>query len=83
MALSFAEWRQLSTDELIREYDHLAPHAQVGIAFIRDEILRRDVEEQTERMVRMTGEVRSLTRWIAGLTVVNTGAVIAALWMGG
>jgi hypothetical protein len=69
-------------DELIREYNRLAPHIEVGIAFIRVEILRRDLEEQTERMMRMTREVRSLTRWIAVLTVVNTGAVIAALWLG-
>jgi hypothetical protein len=64
-----------------REYDRLAPRVEVGIAFIRDEVLRRDVEAQTERMMQMTAEVRSLTRWIAVLTVGNTVAVIAALWL--
>lgn len=68
--------------ELIAEYDRLAPNAQIGIAYIRDEILRRDLEEQTKDMTQMTREVRSLTRWIAGLTVVNTAAVIAALLLG-
>ena len=82
MAHSFAEWRQLSRDELIREYDHRAPLTEIGIAYIRDEILRRDVEEHTERMVGMTREVRTLTRWITLLTLINTGAVIAALWLG-
>ena len=81
MAQSFAEWRRVSRDELIAEYDRLAPNVQIGIAFIRDEILRRDVEEQTKDMMQMTAEVRSLTCWIAGLTLVNTAAVIAALWL--
>ena len=67
---------------MIREYDRLAPHVQLSLGFIRDEILQRDVEEQTERMMQMTAEVRSLTRWITGLTVVNTAAVIAALLLG-
>ena len=80
MAHSFAEWRQLSREDLIREYDRRAPRVEdVGIAYIRDEILRRDVEEQTDRMVQMTREVRTLTRWITVLTVINTGGVVAAL----
>ena len=68
---------------MIRECDRRAQRVKdVGLTFIRDEIQRRDVEEQTERMVRMMAEVRSLTRWITAFTVINTVAVILALWLG-
>ena len=41
------------------------------------------MEKMTAEMAGMTREVRSLTRWIAGLPVVNTAGVIAALLLGG
>jgi hypothetical protein len=34
----------------------------------------------TAEMAVMPREMRSLTRWIAGLTVVNTVGVLVTLW---
>jgi hypothetical protein len=52
---------------------------QLGIAFLRDELLRREVEASSARMERMTKQILWLTIAIAVLTLVNTGAVILAL----
>jgi hypothetical protein len=86
MALSFSEQRRVSRDELIREYDRLATSAIPGVAFIRDELFRRDLVEQNDRLEKMTGEMARLTnmiRWltvlIAVLTAITTYAVIASL----
>ena len=77
MALSFSEQRRVSRDELIREYDRLAEHAVPGVAFIRDELFRRDLVEQNDRMEKMTGQMARLTKVIVWLTV--TIAVLTAI----
>ena len=46
-------------------------------------IFQREYAEQGNRMEKMTREIRTLTRWITALTVVNTVAVITALALGG
>ena len=38
MAQPYQELRQLSKDDLIRQYDRIAPSTLVGLAFIREEI---------------------------------------------
>ena len=53
-----------------------------ALAFIRDVIFQRDRDEEGDRMQKMTREIRTLTWWITGLTVVNTAAVITAVRLG-
>ena len=86
MARLFTEMRQMSTDELIREYDTVAKHTTgEGLLFIRDEIFQRELAEQGNRMEQLTNQMAWLTKMICWLTVViafltaiSTYAVIAA-----
>jgi hypothetical protein len=83
MARAWAELQQLSKDELIREYDEVARRTDIeSLAFIRDVIFQRDLEEQearmeqtTREMARLTAQIRWLTVIIAVLTVISTVAV--------
>jgi hypothetical protein len=76
MAYTLAELRSLSTDDLMQEHDEQAPRTQVGLNYYRDEILRREVEAQQNRIERMTATIQRLTWAITVLTVVNTLAVV-------
>jgi cytochrome c553 len=61
-----AELRGMSEAELIDAHDAVADkrNAETTMNDYRAELARRDAQAQTERML-------SLTRFIAGLTVVN------------
>jgi len=83
MTRTLGDAQKLAKDEWIREYDKQAKYVEVeGLAFIRDMIFQREYAEQGDRMEKMTRRIQTLTWWIAGLTVINTAAVIAALVMG-
>lgn len=71
MTYTYRELRALSMDELVGEYDSMASHTQPGLAFFRDEIMRRQFDEQNNRMLNMTQQIRTLTWIIAGLTLLN------------
>jgi len=74
MATKYSELRAMTTEELVRRYDELATHVDLGLDFYRQEIWRRDQERQTQTMLTLT--------WvIAALTLVNTIAVVVALRM--
>lgn len=70
-ATSYSQLRSLPTEELVRVYDSTAKSTELGLAFIREEIARRENAEQTEAISRMTRQMRDLTRWITGLTIIN------------
>ena len=78
MTHTYRELRALSLDELVREYDSVAPTTQPGLAFFRDEIMRRQFEEQNDRMLDMTHQIRVLTWVIAGLTLLN---IVLVAWI--
>lgn len=80
MAHTYAQLRALSMEDLIRDYDATAPTTQVGLSFIRDEIMRREMEAQSARMLTMTHEMRLMTALMTVLTVVNVILVWWALW---
>jgi hypothetical protein len=84
MARSFAETRQLSKEAPISEYDQLAKVTVSSVGFIRDEILRRDLEEQSGRMEQMTRDMAQLTKQIRWMTVVITVltliSTVAVVW---
>ena len=70
----------LSREELVAmlyEKDHSNIEPSVG--FLREELFRRDCETQNAELVRMTAEIRLLTRVMAFLTLVVTAATIAML----
>ncbi len=69
MALSLAEVRALSRDEVEKRYDGIAKNTGDSLNFWRDEVTRRD---QDERMLAML----KLTRWITIMTCVMTAATV-------
>ena len=54
MALRLAELQELSDDEVIKRYDKIAKHTQVGAQYYMDELNRRYQERQTDSMLRFT-----------------------------
>lgn len=68
---TYAKLRSLPMEELIRLYDSAAPHAEVGVSYLRDEIARREAEKQTAEIAGMTRQMRNMTLWITALTAVN------------
>jgi hypothetical protein len=80
MAYLYSELRALSKGDLIRQYDQLAPRAEPGLAFVREELARREFEEQNQRMITMTDQISRMTRLITWLTVANTIFVALTLW---
>jgi hypothetical protein len=81
MAHSYAELRGMSLEKLKQKYDHEAKNAQASLNFYRDEITRRQVAEQSERMLTKTEEMRSKTADIRKWTqvVMRLTIVMAAL----
>jgi hypothetical protein len=86
MSYSLKELRELPTDELIRQHDHAAETASVGVNYFLEEIARRHSAEQTERIIALTEQmaastrtVEKLTRVIVGLTVVVALLTAASL----
>lgn len=73
---SYAKLRSLPEEELVRLYDSAAPHTELGVGYLRDEIARREAERQTGEISKMTRQMRNMTFWITVLTAVN---VIAAI----
>jgi hypothetical protein len=70
MAHSYAELRRMPKEDLVQEYDRLAGSTQVGLNFYLEEIARREVEEQSQRMLTMTEAMRSMTTDIRKWTQV-------------
>ena len=79
MAHSYHELRELSREALVREYDRVAPSTVFGLSFLRDEVARRDFEEQNAQLVAMTRHIRLMTAVITVLTMVNVVAVVMVL----
>lgn len=82
MTYRYEDLRALSKDVLIREYDSLASTTQPGLSFFRDEIMRRQFEEQNNRMLSMTHQIRALTWVLASLTLLNVVFVAWAIFHG-
>ena len=52
-------------------YDGTAQHTEIGLAFIREEIARRDAVEQTATIGRLSRQMRDMTIVILVLTAIN------------
>lgn len=69
MAHTLAELRALSYEQIQRLYDDTATHTAVGLNFYRDELVRRELERQGDRMETMTTRIESMTAKMLWLTV--------------
>ena len=70
MAHTLAQLRALTDDEIVRLYDEAAPNTALWLNFYRDELVRRQVECQGDRMEAMTRRIESMTRTMLRLTIV-------------
>lgn len=78
--MSHTKLMEKSREELLAELDLKdTPAVVYGVGLLREEIFRRDFEEQNALMIRMTGQIRALTNFVAVLTLVVTVATIAQL----
>jgi hypothetical protein len=87
MAQTYAELRRMSTEEVIQGYDQRAERTQPGLDFYRDELRRRELDEHSQQMLRMTDAMRQMTadirRWTYRLTWLTIlMAVVAVLQLG-
>ena len=71
MAETIKELRALPTEELIRQHDNHATHTVVGTGHYLQELARRDADEQTQAMLRLTRVMTVLTAVITILTIIN------------
>lgn len=76
---TYREWRALTDEQLIEQYDGMARNASAGLSFVREEIAHRDHERQTAAMVGLTRWIARMTAVLLALTIVNVVAVVLAL----
>ncbi|MBW7997982.1 MAG: hypothetical protein FVQ81_15710 [Candidatus Glassbacteria bacterium] len=82
MVLNYQQLKSLSREKLIEEYDQKASSTVIGLNFLREEIARRDFEEQNRLIIAMTQEIRNLTIFVAVLTLINVILVAFTIWRG-
>jgi len=70
-APSYAELRKMPMDELVQRYDQHTENRSLGIGFYREEIARREMQEETTAIRQMTRQMRNMTIVITVLTAMN------------
>lgn len=70
MADSYEQLRKKSKETLVREYDGIAQGTALGLSFYREEIARREADEQNRLMLDFTKQVRDMTIAITAMTCV-------------
>ena len=76
MAETIEQLRSMSREELIEHHDRHAQHTVVGTGHYLAELARRDTDEQTKTMIRLTAAITRLTYVIAALTLISVVAVL-------
>ena len=79
MANSYAELKVLTLPQLKERYDGIARSTQVGLAFFREEISRREASAINQEMRQFTKQVRDMTVAILALTAVNLLVAVVLL----
>ena len=79
MAHKLGELRALSDEQLVREYDRIAETTQVGLNFYRDELLRRELQEQNRHLGALTRWMNWMTGAMLVLTIINVWLVWRSL----
>lgn len=83
MVESYKKLRETSKDTLIQQYDAVATHTTPGLNYYRDEIARRDAEEQSQVILKFTKQMRDMTVAITvmtGLVLVLTVINVYLVW---
>ena len=69
----------MSLEDLKQAYDAAADNTVIGLGFLRDEIVRREQEAQTQKIIAFTRQMRNMTIAIMVLTVLNVILVAISL----
>lgn len=83
MVENYKRLRETSKGTLIQKYDAVATHTTPGLNYYRDEIARRDAEEQSLIILRFTKQMRDMTFVITlmtGLVLVLTVVNVYLVW---
>lgn len=81
MAESFEKMRAMSTTDLIKQYDRIAVQTSWGLQFYRDELAHRDAEEQNQRLLEFTKQMRNMTIAITAMTGIVLLLTIANVYL--
>jgi hypothetical protein len=71
MAPSYQQLLEMSDDELIAIHDRLAENTVLGVNYFLEELRRRALDRQTQRLVELTVAIKRLTWVITALTIVS------------
>jgi hypothetical protein len=71
MSMSSKQLRELSDEELFKQYDQVAQHTSVGLDYYTEEIARRRSEKSDRLMLRLTIFIAILTAITTLATIVN------------
>lgn len=79
MSEPLRELRSLSDDELIRRHDQHAASTQIGINHYLAELSRRDLDRQTQAMLRYTWWITIMTGVMLLCTIINIFPAIKSI----
>lgn len=74
------ELRAMGDDELIERFDAKAKRTEIGLGFIRDELMFRAQERQTRAMLRYTKRITVMTVVMTLATLANVAVTLG--WIG-
>jgi hypothetical protein len=77
---TYKDLHKLTKEELEAKYDQVAKNTTAGLSFYREELARREAEEQNQRMLKMTQQMKNLTIAITILTVINVVVIFIQIF---
>lgn len=81
MTPKYSDLQNLSDETLVQLYDGHAANTVVGTRFYLDEISRRKLAKDSERMMKLTETMSRLTWVILIFTLVNVALVSMQVWL--
>lgn len=78
MTPTFEGMREITDGELLEVYNQQAKNTSIGLAFLRDEIQRREQNRQTRTMVTLTWSIAVMTLVVTVATLINVWLVVQA-----
>lgn len=79
MAPKISELHAMTDEEVIAWYDAIAKNTVVGTQVYLDELVRRQVDRQTQKLISLTDQIRLLTLAVAGAAVIALAISVFAL----
>lgn len=81
MAEAYDTLKSTSKDALVARYNEIAKSTALGLQFYREELARREADEQNQRMLEFTRQMRNMTIAITVMTFVVLLLTIANIYL--